>query len=1146
MDVVITYVDCNDEAFINEYNKYVKKELKLSRYRSYGVLDLQVKLIRKFMPYIENIFIVVSSLSQVKDIDLEGCKIITHDQIIPKEYLPCFNSCTIEMFLHKIPELNEQFIYFNDDVFIIDKISKYDLFRNGKPCLHPKIKESENSNAIYSVNCKNATKLVSSKLKKDNLYKDKTVYYEHIFKPMTINSYKNIWSRCNMEIKTSLTRTRNSKNFNTNLFSNYEVFSENYVDLKHKYHYISLEMNPINIKNMIGLREKPIICINDSIYDYNFEEAKKKIREVLNWILSKKDNEKYISEKEIKEEIILDGTPLKVALCAIAKNENLYIREWVEWYKNIGISKIFLYDNNEINGERFEYVINDYIEDGFVEIIDVRGIEKGCVYDEEGINLQPKCYIDCYENKLKTFDWVCFFDVDEFLSFKDDWNLIKFLSQDKFNDTDTILIPWLMFTDNNLIYYESKPVVNRFTTPVYDIKVGMKSIVKANLYFDSFYKTYDCLIHEFLPYKNCKCKFNNGVLVTFDNTKHNLWKNKIVTKNDICVLNHYKTKSTEEYLTRHLGRHWGTCIERSKNKKSIEECKKEYFKYNTYTIEKESFFNTFEINKDRIIITLTTYPKRDKYIYDVLNNLKYQTKKPDKIYLFLAEEEYNKDNLPNSIKKCIEEELCEIKWTYNSYCHKRHEIFKYEYNSYVMTIDDDMYYPNTYIEELYNYSKTHNCICEYVGFYDNYENTKRIPKSNNYNITNLSGATICFPPKSFPIDCLNYNEIRDKICPTCDESWIQAFLLKENKKIIFLHNWNDRNKLFKTFENSQEITMHKIMSNKNNDDIRFREQCFANVIKFLEIENIINKIWPQFNIDKCSTIKVLKNDKYKILINKDNGNVINTSYLKNEINNYNETLKYLNLNNPITINEKINWLKVYDVLNIKAKCADKILIHDYCKEKLGKDICIPIIKIYDSPDQINLNELPNKFVLKCNHGYKMNIICKDKYLFNLTEAKEKCKKWLSDDFGLRTLQLHYSLIDRKCFIEKYVTNGEVGLTDYKFWCQNGIPYFVIVINDRYNGKDKIHANIYDLNWNKYDVGWKTFKTNYDLLDKKPQTFDLMINYAKKLSEDFKFVRVDFYEINGQCYLGELTFTPDNGLFHFDKDKELYYGNLLTL
>ena len=237
------------------------------------------------------------------------------------------------MFLHKIPGLNEQFVYFNDDVFIIDKISKYDLFRNGKPCIHPKIKDSENLNNIYSINCKNCTRMASEKLKKENYYKDKTIYYEHIFKPMTISSYKNMWSRCNMEIKTSLTRTRNSKNFNSNLFSNYDVMSENYVDLKHKYHYISLQMNPIDMVNMIGKRENPIICINDSTYDYDFSESIKNIREIFEWILNKKNSEKFIEKiKEPIKELVLNDSQ-------VLKGSEKIVVTFTSWSKRIHLCK---------------------------------------------------------------------------------------------------------------------------------------------------------------------------------------------------------------------------------------------------------------------------------------------------------------------------------------------------------------------------------------------------------------------------------------------------------------------------------------------------------------------------------------------------------------------------------------------------------------------------------------------------------------------------------------------------------------------------------------------------------------------------------------------------------------------------------------
>lgn len=244
---------------------------------------------------------------------------------------------------------------------------------------------------------------------------------------------------------------------------------------------------------------------------------------------------------------------MKVALCAIVRNENLYIREWVEYYKNIGIAKIFIYDNNTIDGEHLEDVIDDYIKSGFIEIIDVRGDEMGNVYID-GLNLQIKCYIDCYKSKVSDFDWVCFFDVDEFISFKKGWDLFSFLNQDIFNDKDTILINWVIYDDNNLIHYDDRPVRERFTHVSKNQPNLVKSIVRTNKQI--FDEHLNHLHHSFRL---------NGNLCLVDGTviKYNPWNNNWysipypIANNSICVLNHYKIKSLEEYIKRNLGRHFG-------------------------------------------------------------------------------------------------------------------------------------------------------------------------------------------------------------------------------------------------------------------------------------------------------------------------------------------------------------------------------------------------------------------------------------------------------------------------------------------------------------------------------------------------------------------------------------------------------------
>lgn len=291
-----------------------------------------------------------------------------------------------------------------------------------------------------------------------------------------------------------------------------------------------------------------------------------------------------------KEQIKIVEKP-KVAVCAIAKNENLYIREWVEWYKHLGVDAIFLFDNNEIGGEQFEDVIGDYIDSGFVTVIDRRGEEKGCVFDKEGINLQTKCYYECYENESMNFDWICFFDIDEFLTFRKNGLTLKgFLRQDKFDNFDTICVSWEHFDDNNQIYPETRPVMERFTHISKIERYGIKSIVRTGKKI--FDKTLRNMIHCFRleGFRICYVdgtpieQFNkNGELKTWwliDKQKHLMSE---------IVLNHYKTKCLKEYFSRHVGRHWGTSKLFTKKSKSIIDCILDYFMYNELTKEKIKF-----------------------------------------------------------------------------------------------------------------------------------------------------------------------------------------------------------------------------------------------------------------------------------------------------------------------------------------------------------------------------------------------------------------------------------------------------------------------------------------------------------------------------------------------------------------------------
>ena len=167
----------------------------------------------------------------------------------------------------------------------------------------------------------------------------------------------------------------------------------------------------------------------------------------------------------------------RVCLCTIGKNENKYIREYVEYYKAYGVDKIFLYDNNGLNGENFEDVISDYINNRFVELINYRNIFN---------DPQITSYNNCYKKNSKSYDWLIFFDIDEYIYLKDFKNIKEYLGDKRFYNCERIQLNWIFYTDNNLLYYDNRTLAERFTErqpSAIGIKTdgnqGIKSIVRG-------------------------------------------------------------------------------------------------------------------------------------------------------------------------------------------------------------------------------------------------------------------------------------------------------------------------------------------------------------------------------------------------------------------------------------------------------------------------------------------------------------------------------------------------------------------------------------------------------------------------------------------------------------------------------------------
>lgn len=253
--------------------------------------------------------------------------------------------------------------------------------------------------------------------------------------------------------------------------------------------------------------------------------------------------------------------------------------------------------------------------------------------------------------------------------------------------------------------------------------------------------------------------------------------------------------------------------------------------------------------------------------------------------------------------------------------------------------------------------------------------------------------------------------------------------------------------------------------------------------------------------------------------------------------------KKVDLKNPKTFNEKIQWLKLYDYPNnqLVIQGADKYKVREYVQKKGLEGILVPMIADWENPEKINWNSLPDKFVLKCNHGCAYNILCSDKANFDKKEAVHKIKKWMKEDFGAFNIETHYSKIIPHITCEEYL--GDC-IIDYKFFCFNGKPQYIYISSDLVHDR-QAQIGFYYLNGEKMPL----IRDDYAPMniDKFPPFFDDMKRAAEILCEDFPFVRVDFFVANNTYYFAELTFTPSGGMMPFNPDKyDLEWGNMIDI
>ena len=250
--------------------------------------------------------------------------------------------------------------------------------------------------------------------------------------------------------------------------------------------------------------------------------------------------------------------------------------------------------------------------------------------------------------------------------------------------------------------------------------------------------------------------------------------------------------------------------------------------------------------------------------------------------------------------------------------------------------------------------------------------------------------------------------------------------------------------------------------------------------------------------------------------------------------------KKLDLKQPLTLSEKLQWLKLYNRNPEYTKMVDKYEVRKYIEATIGSEVLIPLIGVWDRFEDIDFSKLPNQFVLKCTHDSGGLIICKDKEKLNIKKAKQKINRCLNRNFYYKGREWPYKDVKPRIICEKYmVDESGVELKDYKFHCFNGKVKLILLCKGR-SSTSGAKYDFYNEEWNLLDLQRPNHPSS-GIYAPKPIQFDKMIEYAEILSRDQPFLRIDFYEVEGKLYFGEITFYPTSGFAGFEPN---YYDELL--
>lgn len=254
--------------------------------------------------------------------------------------------------------------------------------------------------------------------------------------------------------------------------------------------------------------------------------------------------------------------------------------------------------------------------------------------------------------------------------------------------------------------------------------------------------------------------------------------------------------------------------------------------------------------------------------------------------------------------------------------------------------------------------------------------------------------------------------------------------------------------------------------------------------------------------------------------------------------------KAIDLDNPRTFTEKLNWLKLYDHDPKYIPLVDKWEVMKYVQERIGSQYCVEKFGVWDSFDDIDFDLLPNQFVLKCTHDSGSTFVCKDKSTMDMPAAKRFVEKCMAYNYYWYNREWAYRKIKPRILAEAYLSDeSQNGIADYKFFCFDGKPQFMFIATGRAEGDTRFDFFDMEFNW----IPVKQHYPNADVRPQKPECFDEMRDLAEKLSDGLKHVRVDFFQVNGRVYFSELTFNHFGGYERFEpQDYDSKFGMYLNL